>query len=100
MQRLIVGRELAEDPSVLVASHPTRGVDVRGIAFIHERLLALRQAGCAVLVVSADLDELAALADRVIVLAEGRIVGGYLPEEADPIAIGLMMSGRAAEVAS
>ena len=100
MQRLIVGRELAEDPTVLVASHPTRGVDVRGIAFIHERLLALREAGCAVLVISADLDELAALADRVVVLAEGRIVGGYLPEEADPSAIGLMMSGRAAEVDS
>ena len=98
MQRLIVGRELAESPAVLVASHPTRGVDVRGIAFIHERLLALREAGCAVLVISADLDELAALADRVIVLAEGRIVGGYLPEEADPSAIGLMMSGRTAQV--
>lgn len=96
IQRLVVGRELAESPTVLVACHPTRGVDVRGIAFIHERLLALRKAGCAVLVVSADLDELAALADRVIVLAEGRIVGDYVPEQADASEIGLMMSGHAA----
>lgn len=97
LQRLVVGRELAEGPAVLVASHPTRGVDVRGIAFIHKRLLALRHGGCAVLVVSTDLDELAALADRVIVMAEGRIVGSYVPEEADASEIGLMMSGHTAE---
>jgi ABC-type uncharacterized transport system ATPase subunit len=99
IQRLIVGRELAQSPVVLIAAHPTRGVDVRGIAFIHERLLGLRRTGCAVLVVSADLDELAAIADRVIVLAEGRIAGRYLPGEADPSEIGLMMSGRTADAA-
>ena len=93
MQRLIVGRELAESPKVLIAAHPTRGVDVRGISFIHERLLDLRANGCAVLLVSADLDELATLADRVVVIAEGRLVGDYRPQDADPTQVGLMMAG-------
>lgn len=93
IQRLIVGRELGESPRVLVAAHPARGVDVRGIAFIHEQLMQLRANGCAILTVSADLDELARLADRVVVMAAGRIVGEYLPEEADAAEIGLLMSG-------
>lgn len=93
IQRLVVGRELGESPRVLVAAHPTRGVDVRGIAFIHEQLLKLRANGCAILAVSADLDELALLADRVVVMAGGRMVGEYLPEEADAAEIGLLMSG-------
>jgi general nucleoside transport system ATP-binding protein len=93
IQRLIVGRELGGEPRVVIASHPTRGVDVRGIAFIHEQLLALRARGCAILVISADLDELAQLADRVEVLYGGRIVGRYVPGEADAADIGLLMSG-------
>lgn len=93
IQRLIVGRELSESPRVLVAAHPTRGVDVRGIAFIHEQLFKLRANGCAILAVSGDLDELARLADRVVVMAGGRIVGEYLPHEADAADIGLLMSG-------
>jgi simple sugar transport system ATP-binding protein len=93
IQRLIVGRELDESPRVLVAAHPSRGVDVRGIAFIHERLLELRANGCAILMFSADLDELAQLAGRVVVMAGGRIVGEYVPDEADAAEIGLMMSG-------
>ncbi len=93
IQRLVVGRELGEGPRVLVAAHPTRGVDVRGIAFIHEQLLKLRAEGCAILIMSADLDELARLADRVVVIAGGRTVGEYLPDEADAAKIGLLMSG-------
>lgn len=93
VQRLVVGRELDEQPKVLLAAHPTRGVDVRGIAFIHEQLLALRRAGCAILVVSADLDELSAIADRVLVMFDGRIVGGYVPGELDASAIGMLMTG-------
>jgi ABC-type uncharacterized transport system ATPase subunit len=93
IQRLVVGRELAAQPRVLVAAHPTRGVDVRGIAFIHRRLLEMRAAGCAILVASADLDELAALADRVVVMFDGRIVGSYVPGELDATGIGMLMTG-------
>ncbi|MFN2629623.1 MAG: ABC transporter ATP-binding protein [Gaiellaceae bacterium] len=95
IQRLVVGRELEDQPRVLVAAHPTRGVDVRGMAFIHEKLLELRAAGCAVLVVSADLDELSQLADRVVVMFDGRIVGGYVPGELDAAEIGMLMTGAA-----
>jgi general nucleoside transport system ATP-binding protein len=93
IQRLVVGRELEDDPRVLVAAHPTRGVDVRGIAFIHQRLLGMRDAGCAILAVSADLDELSAIADRVVVMFDGRIVGSYVPGELDAAEIGLLMTG-------
>ena len=81
---------------MLVAAHPTRGVDVRGIAFIHRRLLEMRDAGCAILAVSADLDELSAIADRVVVMFDGRIVGSYVPGELDAADIGLLMTGAAA----
>jgi simple sugar transport system ATP-binding protein len=93
IQRLVVGRELEDEPRVLVAAHPTRGVDVRGIAFIHRRLLEMRDAGCAILAVSADLDELSAIADRVVVMFDGRIVGGYVPGELDAADIGMLMTG-------
>ncbi len=74
-QRLVVGRELEQEPELLVASHPTRGVDVKGIAFVHEQLLELRDRGVAVLLVSEELDELLRLADRVLVLLDGRVNG-------------------------
>ena len=97
IQRLIVARELAANPKVVVAAHPTRGVDVRGMAFIHQQLLDLRDAGCAVLLISAHLDELAQLADRIYVLQRGRIAGTYVPGEADAAQIGLLMSGAASQ---
>jgi len=93
IQRVVVGRELDGGPRVLIAAHPTRGVDVRGIAFIHRRLLDMRDAGCAILVVSADLDELSAIADRVVVMFDGRIVGGFVPGTLDASEIGLLMTG-------
>jgi ABC-type uncharacterized transport system ATPase subunit len=93
IQRLVVGRELQAAPSVLIAAHPTRGVDVRGAAFIHGKLLELRSAGSAILVISADLDELATLADRVVVMFGGRIAGSYVPGELDAASIGLLMTG-------
>jgi general nucleoside transport system ATP-binding protein len=93
IQRLVVGRELEDHPRVLVAAHPTRGVDVRGIAFIHRRLIEMRASGCAILVVSADLDELSAIADRVAVIFDGRIVGSYVPGGLDAADVGLLMTG-------
>ena len=75
MQRLVVGRELEEAPRLLVADSPTRGVDIRGAAFVYEQLRALRDAGGAVLLVSEELDELLALSDRLVVLHGGEIAG-------------------------
>jgi ABC-type uncharacterized transport system ATPase subunit len=94
VQRLVVGRELEEDPRLLVAAYPTRGVDVRGAAFVHERLLDLRAAGGAVLLVSEELDELLALSDRLVVLYEGRIAGDLTAADFDNRQlIGRLMTG-------
>jgi general nucleoside transport system ATP-binding protein len=93
LQRLIVGRELNEVPRVLVAAHPTRGVDVRGIDFIHRQIVAARDAGAAVLLVSEDLGELIALSDRLVVLFEGRVVATIPATEATPEKLGAMMTG-------
>jgi general nucleoside transport system ATP-binding protein len=96
VQRLVVGRELETEPKALVAAYPTRGVDVRGAAFVHERLLELRADGAAVLLVSEELDELLALSDRLLVLYEGRIAGELSPSQfGDRSRIGrLMTSGE------
>jgi simple sugar transport system ATP-binding protein len=94
VQRLVVARELSEPPRLLVAAHPTRGVDVRGIDFIHRQLVAARDAGAAILLVSAELDELLALADRLLVLFDGRIVAELTT--ATPDRLGALMTGMAA----
>jgi general nucleoside transport system ATP-binding protein len=94
LQRVVVARELGETPRLLVAAHPTRGVDVRGIAFIHRQLIAAREAGAAILLVSAELDEVLALADRLLVLYDGRIVAEVTT--ATPEQLGALMTGVAA----
>jgi simple sugar transport system ATP-binding protein len=73
-QKLIAARELATNPKFLIADQPTRGIDVSAAAFLHRRIDEVAQGGCAVLLVSADLDELLRLSDRVVVLFNGRIV--------------------------
>lgn len=73
MQKVVVARELSGNPKVVVANQPTRGVDVGAIAFIHEKLVALRDAGCCILLVSADLSEVFSLADRILVFHDGSI---------------------------
>jgi simple sugar transport system ATP-binding protein len=93
LQRVVVARELGETPRLLVAAHPTRGVDVRGIAFIHRQLTAARNAGAAILLVSAELDELLAMADRLLVLYDGRIVAEVTT--ATPEQLGALMTGVA-----
>jgi simple sugar transport system ATP-binding protein len=94
LQRLVVARELGETPRLLVAAHPTRGVDVRGIAFIHRQLVAARDAGAGILLVSSELDELLALADRLLVLYDGRMVAELTA--ATPEQLGALMTGMAA----
>ena len=96
LQRLVVGRELRTVPRVLVAAHPTRGVDVRGIAFIHEQLAGARAEGAGILLVSEELSELLELADRLLVMFEGRIAAELTPDQASPERLGLLMTGSAA----
>jgi simple sugar transport system ATP-binding protein len=97
VQRLVVGRELEGGPRLVVAAHPTRGVDIRGIAFVHDQLRELRAAGGAVLLISEELDELLSLADRVVVLYEGAIVGTLARDEfGDRARLGRLIAGAEA----
>ncbi len=92
-QKLIIGREFELNPKLLLVSQPTRGVDIGAIEFIHRKLIELRDAGTAVLLVSAELEEVTALADRLLVFREGEIVGEVDPNETSIEEIGLMMTG-------
>ncbi|MFB6297277.1 MAG: ABC transporter ATP-binding protein [Salinirussus sp.] len=93
-QKFVVGREFERDPDLLVASHPTRGVDVGSIEFIHERLLELRSEGVGVLLVSSKLEEVQALSDRLSVVYEGDIVGTVDPDRVTEEELGLLMAGQ------
>lgn len=92
-QKLIIGREFELRPKLLLVSQPTRGVDIGAIEFIHRKLVALRDSGCAILLVSAELEEVTSLADRLLVIYHGRIVGELDPRTATHEEIGLMMTG-------
>jgi simple sugar transport system ATP-binding protein len=91
-QKIIVAREMASQPRVLLASQPTRGVDIGAIEFIHRRIVAERDGGAAVLLVSAELDEVRSLSDRIAVFYEGKIVSIELPDAAEE-RLGLLMTG-------
>jgi ABC-type uncharacterized transport system ATPase subunit len=80
-------------PKVLLVGQPTRGVDIGAIEFIYTRLCALRDAGCAVLVVSSELDEILALSNRVIVMNQGRIAGELPIDECTEARLGMLMTG-------
>jgi simple sugar transport system ATP-binding protein len=92
-QKLVVAREFDIKPKLILVSQPTRGVDIGATEFIHSKLIELRDAGAAVLLVSAELDEVLSLSDRVIVVYEGRIVGEVDPKSVSEEEIGLMMTG-------
>jgi simple sugar transport system ATP-binding protein len=91
-QKLIIAREFASDPMLLVASQPTRGVDIGAIEFIHRRIIEQRDAGKAVLLVSAELDEIRSLSDRIAVMYEGKIVGIVSPNAGEE-ELGILMTG-------
>jgi simple sugar transport system ATP-binding protein len=94
-QKVIIARELSGDPRLLIVAQPTRGLDVGSIEFIHRRIVEMRDAGTAVLLVSAELDEIFTLADRIGVLFRGRLVGEFPRAEATRDTVGLLMaSGR------
>jgi general nucleoside transport system ATP-binding protein len=90
-QKLILAREFNQAPKVLLVGQPTRGVDIGAIEFIHEQLRALRDAGCAILLVSTELEEILALSDRVIVMNQGHITGELPVEQCDEKSLGLLM---------
>jgi len=92
-QKLVLARELGQAPKVLLVGQPTRGVDIGAIEFIYSQLRAMRDAGCAVLVVSSELDEILALADRVIVMNQGRIAGELAIADCTEAGLGLLMTG-------
>ena len=91
-QKIIIAREMASQPRVLLASQPTRGVDIGAIEFIHRRIVAERDGGAAVLLVSAELDEVRSLSDRIAVFYEGKIVS-IEPADAPEERLGLLMTG-------
>jgi general nucleoside transport system ATP-binding protein len=92
-QKLVLAREMDCNPSVLIVGQPTRGVDIGAIEFIHRRIVGLRDAGKAVLVVSVELDEIMGLSDRILVMAGGEIMGEVSGAEATEEGIGLLMAG-------
>jgi general nucleoside transport system ATP-binding protein len=97
-QKLIIGRELAGEPTVIVAMHPTRGVDVGATETIHRLLMEQRDRGAAILLIAEDLDELIALSDRIAVIYDGRITGEVDAIGADPAEIGVLMTGGGAHM--
>ncbi len=96
-QKLVMAREIEPEPAIMLVGQPTRGVDIGGISFIHAEIMARKAAGCAILLVSVELDEIMALSDRIAVMNAGEIVGETARDDADYRRIGLMMAGVSAE---
>ncbi len=99
-QKIVLAREMERAPKLLLVGQPTRGVDIGAIEFIHKRIIELRDAGAAILLVSVELDEILSLSDRIAVMFDGRIMGERLPAETDARELGLMMAGIAGEKAA
>ena len=95
-QRVVLARELSQNPLVLVAAQPTRGLDVGAIEYMTDRLRRAAEDGVAILLISSELEEILDLAHRVVVMSAGRVIGEMAREDADLERIGLMMGGRAA----
>ena len=92
-QKIILAREFARNPDLLIVGQPTRGVDIGAIEFIHTRILSMRDRGTAILLVSVELDEVLSLADRIAVMFDGRIIGERRARETDEEELGLLMAG-------
>ena len=91
-QKVIIAREFSANPTALIAAQPTRGVDIGAIEFIHRRIIEQRDVGKAVLLVSAELDEIRSLSDRIAVMYEGKIVDVVSPEATEE-QLGILMTG-------
>jgi len=92
-QKIVLAREMSRDPDVLVVGQPTRGVDIGAIEFIHNQIIAMRDAGKAILLVSVELDEIRSLSDRILVMFDGHIVGEADPATTSESELGLLMAG-------
>ena len=92
-QKLIVGRELMKNPSVIIASQPTRGLDIAATEYIRNLLIEMRNQGKAILLVSADLDEVLSLSDRMAIMYDGRFLDIVNPNEITEERLGLLMGG-------
>jgi simple sugar transport system ATP-binding protein len=93
LQKLILAREFSDDPNVIVAVYPSRGLDVGAAESVHRLLIEERDRGAAVLLISEDLDELLSMSDRIVVLYEGQLMGEVPPDDNRVEEIGLMMAG-------
>ena len=98
-QKIVLAREFSRNPDLLVVGQPTRGVDIGAIEFIHQRIVDLRDAGAAVLLISVELDEIFSLSDRVAVMFDGRIIGERVTAATDEKELGLLMAGVAGDPA-
>ena len=94
-QKLILSRELNENPKILLVGQPTRGVDIGAIEFIHQRLIDMRDKGAAILLVSVELEEVLSLSDRIVVMFDGKIVGERVNKDVTDRELGLLMAGVA-----
>ena len=93
-QKVVVARELESDPDLIIAAHPTRGLDIGAAQFVHQRLISARDQSKAILLVSADLEELLSLSDRIVVMYNGQIAGILEPSETDEAELGALMLGN------
>lgn len=96
-QKVIVAREIAFDPVLMIVSQPTRGLDVGAIEFIHKTLVSMRDRGIGILLISMELEEIFSLSDRILTIYEGQIMGETTPDKTTPEEIGLMMAGHRLE---
>jgi simple sugar transport system ATP-binding protein len=92
-QKIVLAREMSAAPSILLVGQATRGVDIGAIEFIHKQLIAMRDKGCAIILVSVELDEILTLSDRIMVMNNGSSMGIVERKEADARSIGLLMAG-------
>ncbi len=92
-QKIVLAREIERNPDLLLIGQPTRGVDIGAIEFIHQQIVALRDQGKAILLVSVELEEILSLSDRIAVMFDGRMMGERLPQDTDEKELGLMMAG-------
>src|SRR4029079_13290853 len=94
-QKVVLGREISESPKLIVASQPTRGLDLAATEYVHGPLLDQRAKGCGILLISSELDEIRGLSDRIAVMFEGRIVATLDATDASEARLGLLMAGQA-----
>ena len=93
-QKVILARELENDPALLVMAHPTRGLDIGATSFVHEQMIGARERGVGILLISADFDEILEMSDRIVVCFEGRIMGEFSGKNPPVEEISLAMTGK------